>query len=324
MACFDVFNGDADGICALHQLRLAEPREAALVTGVKRDISLLKRIKAKAGDHVTVLDISLDTNRDALIRLLDAGADVQYFDHHFAGDIPVSGHLETHIDSSADICTSLLVNDDLGGAFLPWAVAAAFGDNLFDAACVAAAPLNLSDKKIQQLEQLGTLINYNGYGVTLKDLLIAPDDLYREISTYENPFEFIESSQTFRQLVEGFSSDIAQARLMQADIKDEAVQVLMLPDAPWARRVSGVFGNELARAAPNRAHALMTMLPNGHYRISVRAPLNRKTGADMLCMQFPTGGGRKAAAGINALPADMFDAFVDAFKAQYGEPIAKR
>jgi len=36
MAYYDVFNGDADGICALHQLRLAEPREATLVTGVKR------------------------------------------------------------------------------------------------------------------------------------------------------------------------------------------------------------------------------------------------------------------------------------------------
>ena len=38
----DVFNGDADGLCALHQLRLAEPlADAQLVTGVKRDIALL-------------------------------------------------------------------------------------------------------------------------------------------------------------------------------------------------------------------------------------------------------------------------------------------
>jgi hypothetical protein len=28
---FDVFNGDADGLCALHQLSLAEPRAARLV-----------------------------------------------------------------------------------------------------------------------------------------------------------------------------------------------------------------------------------------------------------------------------------------------------
>jgi hypothetical protein len=41
---YDVFNGDADGICALHQLRLANPRDAVLLTGVKRDIALLQRV----------------------------------------------------------------------------------------------------------------------------------------------------------------------------------------------------------------------------------------------------------------------------------------
>ena len=33
---FDVFNGDADGICALLQLRQTFP-DSKLVTGVKRD-----------------------------------------------------------------------------------------------------------------------------------------------------------------------------------------------------------------------------------------------------------------------------------------------
>ncbi|HZV66950.1 MAG TPA: hypothetical protein VFG03_18780, partial [Telluria sp.] len=41
---YDVFNGDADGICALHQLRLAQPAETRLITGVKRDIALLDRL----------------------------------------------------------------------------------------------------------------------------------------------------------------------------------------------------------------------------------------------------------------------------------------
>ena len=70
MKYIDVFNGDADGICALHQLRLANPVESTLVTGVKRDISLLKQVKAEEGDRVTVLDISLDKNRDDLVRVL--------------------------------------------------------------------------------------------------------------------------------------------------------------------------------------------------------------------------------------------------------------
>jgi len=55
MKYIDVFNGDADGICALHQLRLAEPVESTLVTGVKRDINLLQKVEAGQGDRVTVV-----------------------------------------------------------------------------------------------------------------------------------------------------------------------------------------------------------------------------------------------------------------------------
>lgn len=44
MRSCDVFNGEADCICALLQLRLASPRDPELVTGVKRDIALLKQM----------------------------------------------------------------------------------------------------------------------------------------------------------------------------------------------------------------------------------------------------------------------------------------
>jgi len=45
MKVYDVFNGDADGICALIQLRLANPSESTLVTGVKRDIALARQVR---------------------------------------------------------------------------------------------------------------------------------------------------------------------------------------------------------------------------------------------------------------------------------------
>ncbi|MEO7939536.1 MAG: acetyltransferase, partial [Burkholderiaceae bacterium] len=63
---YDVFNGDADGLCALHQLRLVAPRDATLITGVKRDIALLQRVPLQRDARVTVLDISLQRNRAAL------------------------------------------------------------------------------------------------------------------------------------------------------------------------------------------------------------------------------------------------------------------
>ncbi len=88
MTYYDIFNGDADGICALQQLRLVEPVGGVCITSVKRDIALLERVEAAAGDDVTALDISLDTNRAGLDKLLARGARVRYFDHHFAGEIP--------------------------------------------------------------------------------------------------------------------------------------------------------------------------------------------------------------------------------------------
>lgn len=65
-----------------------EPTDSVLVTRVKRDSALLERVTAGAGDLVTVLDVSLGTYRNALVRLLEAGARVRYYDHHIASDIP--------------------------------------------------------------------------------------------------------------------------------------------------------------------------------------------------------------------------------------------
>ena len=109
MKCYDVFNGDADGIISLVQLRLAEPREAELVTGRKRDIKLLSRVDAKGGDQITVLDISMRSNMDDLKRLLDVNASVFYVDHHNAGDIPEHPNLISVIDTSPEMCTACLL-----------------------------------------------------------------------------------------------------------------------------------------------------------------------------------------------------------------------
>jgi hypothetical protein len=317
MTHYDVFNGDADGICALHQLRLSTPLSSTLVTGVKRDISLLGRVYAQANDQITVLDISLDKNRDNLLKLLSKGCNIDYFDHHFAGEIPRHPHLFTNIDTSATTCTSLLVNDHLKGAHLPWAVAGAFGDNLNDSARSAAKPLALSEKQLEELCNLGTYLNYNGYGMELSDLLFHPDHLYLKLQPYENPFDFIDAEPAYEQLQEGYRSDMALASELRPELMEERIGLYILPDLPWARRVSGVFGNQLARDNPGRAHALLTRLDIGGFRVSVRAPLDIKEGADTLCRSFPTGGGRKAAAGINHLPDDLYTLFVDKFRATY-------
>lgn len=319
MTSYDVFNGDADGICALTQLRNAQPKESVLVTGVKRDIQLLDNIEAAAGDDITVLDVSLDKNRAGLEAALAAGATVFYVDHHFAGDIPESGNLTTIINTASDVCTSLLVNTHLKGAFAEWAVTGTFGDNLRQTAKALAASLDLDESQLQALENLGIYINYNGYGSNLEDLHFAPKALYQLVSPYASPFQFMEDSrENFQKLETGYRDDMAAAASLEPEYANPAVAVYMLPDEAWARRVSGVYSNDLANASPDRAHAVLTEKANGNYLISVRAPLANKTGADELCRQFPTGGGRAAAAGVNDLPADQLQTFIDTFANFYG------
>lgn len=317
MTHYDVFNGDADGICALHQLRLADPRDSVLITGVKRDIDLVKQVPLDASG-VTVLDVSMDKNRNALLPLLDARIAVSYYDHHFAGDIPDNNNLKSFIDTDANTCTGLIVNRELKNAHLAWAVTAAFGDNLLDAARTAATPLNLNTEQLSQLQTLGTLLNYNGYGSSLDDLFFPPAQLYNRVKPYTDPFAFINEDDAYEKLESGFNNDMELALNTEPLSADESTAVYVFPEAPFARRVSGVFANDLAQQNPSRAHAMLSTLPGDGYLVSVRAPLENKTGADELCRQFDTGGGRKAAAGINFLPAADLDRFTIAFKAQFG------
>ena len=317
----DVFNGDADGLCALHQLRLNEPRESVLVTGVKRDIALVSRVanqtELSAGDELTVLDVSFDKNRDALLPLLERGVRVRYFDHHYAGDIPDHPNLATYIDTDPEACTGLIVDAHLGGAHRAWAVTAAFGDNLVRTATAAAEPLGLDPERLDTLRTLGTLLNYNGYGATLDDLFFSPAALYATLAPYADPFAFVAEEAAFRTLEEGYREDMARAEAIAPERSDARTAMYLFPDDPFARRVGGVYANELAQRHTERAHALLTATREGDYVVSVRAPLSERQGADELCRQFESGGGRKAAAGINRLPAADLERFAEALAAQF-------
>ena len=314
---YDLFNGDADGICALLQLRKAEPRDAQLITGVKRDINLLDKVNAAAGDRITVLDVSMDTNRAALDNVLANGAAVFYVDHHFPGTIPTHANLTAIINEAADVCTAALVNGHLQGRHLDWAVTGAFGDNLKDTARTLAKGLDLCAQDLAALEDLGTCINYNGYGPAIEDLHFNPKELYLRLYAAEGPLDFVRNSPDFGKLSTGYREDMALAEALQPLHSRPTTAVFLLPDEAWARRVSGVYSNDLATNNPRRAHAVVTRKDNGNYLISVRAPMTNKRGAAELCMQFPTGGGRAGAAGINDLPADRLQDFVAAFDSAY-------
>ncbi|MCK4841562.1 MAG: DHH family phosphoesterase [Methylococcales bacterium] len=314
----DVFNGDADGICALLQLRLAQPVKSQLVTGVKRDITLLDDVKVQQGDQVTVLDISFKKNRPSVERILAEGASIFYVDHHQPGEIPEHKNLKTIINTDANICTSLLVNEYLQDKYGEWAVTAAFGDNLLDSAKKVAFSLSLSENQIQQLKMLGTCINYNSYGTSIGDLHFAPDLLFKELLPYSSPFDFIaDNVEVYEKLLADYAEDMSLVDHLTPEHETDKAAVYLLPDEIWSRRINGVFSNELANNNPDKAHAVVSFNAENGYQINVRAPLNNKTGADELCGSFPTGGGRKAAAGINHMEINDLPSFISEFEAKY-------
>jgi hypothetical protein len=309
------FNGDADGLCALQQLRLVEPQPAVLVTGVKRDIELLRRVQGKTEDTVTVLDVSLYQNRDDVLRLLESGMHVRYFDHHQAGELPRHPLFEPYIDESADVCTSILVNRYLGGRHGVWAVVGAFGDNMTEQAQAMALEVGLTATTTATLRKLGTYLNYNAYGESIEDLHVHPAELAERMGPFPDPAQFVQQTDIYAKLHAGYEEDMAKARRVTSG-RESRSGIIVLPNEPWARRAIGVLTNELVRSHPHAPLAILSPRASGGFTVSVRVPANSPVSAAEFCGEFKTGGGRKAAGGINHLPEADLDRFASSFEAR--------
>ena len=316
---FDVFNGDADGICALLQLRQTFPCDSKLVTGVKREIDLLRHVSVNDGDTVSVLDISLDKNRVYLDSILEKQTQVLYVDHHYAGEIPLAENLNAIIDESSNTSTCALMNCHLSSSRPLWAAVGTFGDNLKELAMKQLEGSGLSKSESDLLEELGVYINYNGYGEELSDLHYSPEKLYKLLEPYDNPLNFISDCQIhFHKLKDSYRSDFSKALMQKPERSFESSKLFILPQESWSRRVVGVFGNHLTNTNPNLAYAVLVKNSEDSYKVSVRAPKNSKVKASDLCCKFPSGGGRSAAAGINKLHQSDFDEFIKRFEGFFG------
>ena len=320
---YDLFNGDADGICSLIQLRLAEPRESVLVTGIKRDIKLLGQIAPKAGDRLTVLDVSMEKNQAGLARALEAGASVFYADHHRSGDIPDHSGLSAHINTAATTCTALIVNQLLEGQYQDWAIVAAYGDNITQVADTLADQAGYSNEQKLELRMLGVAMNYNGYGASVHDLFYHPAELYNLAADFHSPFDFIsERADVYETLTVGYQADLEKGLSIAPLKSSESAAMILLSNEKWSRRISGVLGNELANLYPDRAHVILTEREEcidgaPTYQVSIRAPKSNLIGADTIAMKFG-GGGRKGAAGINELMSTDIEILGQELKSFYG------
>ncbi|MGV2989580.1 DHH family phosphoesterase [Vibrio sp. E150_011] len=321
---YDVFNGDADGIIALLQLRLSEPKHSELVTGIKRDIALLERVPLALASTVTVLDVSMDKNHEALALLLAHSIPVTYIDHHKATSPPQSPLLTSHINLDANTCTALIVDQLLEGQHRLWAITAAYGDNMIASAEALADAENLTRTDRDFLREFGTLINYNGYGEKLDDLHFSPVDLYQALLHYSNPFECrSDRDSPYYALLAAFRHDEGAVNEATILFESPVLQVIELPATAAARRMSGTFINRLANETTSRAHITLVARESGDvdgelcYTVSVRAPLDNKQGAAAICSLFVSGGGREAAGGINQLPQASIPALIEAALKQY-------
>ena len=317
MTRWDACNGDADGLCALHQWRLSHPApDARLVTGLKRDIALLERVPAGDGDEVTVFDVSIGRNRVPLQAMLVRGARVRWFDHHEAGELPAAERLAATIDTSAQVCTSILVDRAVEGAYRRWAIVGAFGDGLVAQAIELAATLPLVAPQVAALRELGEAINYNAYGDTEEDVLVPPAQLYASMRDHEEPFAMLRAESVFRGLATEQRADLERAFAEGPARSAPDVEIWRLPDSAWARRVSGTLANRLAARRPSGAIAVVTP-SQGAFKVSIRVPRSHALAAAAVGGRYRTGGGRALAAGIDRLERRDLEPFIADFESAY-------
>jgi hypothetical protein len=259
---YDVFNGDADGICALLQLRLQDDERARrrLVTGVKRDIRLLEKIQVRPRDrdHGARYLARFEPRRPRAgaggrraevtlvrspLRRRDPGA---------RGCWP-SSILRPGCARACWWTATLAARSTPGPSSAPSATTskrrpAASREADFDAG------------QAKRCCALGEALNHNAYGESVADLRYPPAELYRHaeaVSPARSPSS--PRRRPSRNCARAIARTCALPRTLRPVLAEEGGLVFVLPDTAWARRVSGVFANRLDDGAhAERAIAVLT------------------------------------------------------------------
>lgn len=338
-----IFNGDADGIVAQHILGLEIGSPDTRITGRKRDIELLRLAPPMERGSIHVMDVSLSRNRDALTALLPVmdkgGLGVTWYDHHDPGEPPAHPALTLNINQAPETCTAVIVNAVTGHRHPLWAAMGAYGDNLSATASALASAGGASSHEAALLRRVGVLLNYNAYGDEPGDALFDPDELAARMAGIPSALDLCWEQSLIAPLAARFDEDRELFHQLAPLVESASACAYLVPDEAFARRYGATWANERVMQKPSEALAVIHPRKDGTYTVSIRSPRNWRTadamegreamgahaGADgsvrsaaELAREFPTGGGRKLAAGIDVLPADQLQRFTDRFREFYG------
>ena len=259
MTLFYAFNGDADGLCALQQLRLADPRDATLVTGVKRDIQLLRRVNAAAGDEVTVLDISLDQNRDDLLPAAGSGRFGSLFRPPLRGRAAAAPR--TSRRTSRNRPTSARAR--WSTAISPAAIARGPSSRPSATTCRSSPsrwprPPASTRRRPPRWSGSASASTTTPTGMPSAISASIPRIWRSRCCRSRIPMEFVRRSPAYARLGARYEEDMQQARALKPARQVPGATMVVLPDEAWARRAIGVLANELTQAQPDCAIAILS------------------------------------------------------------------
>jgi hypothetical protein len=282
----DVFNGDADGLFAAHQLRLAEPgpdpAAGAVVTGLKREIACSNRIDVPAGRRDATARAS--TSRSAATAPRSSACSRRA--RPCAGSTttmpatcPRHPRLRAHIDTAPETCTSLIVDRELRGAIgagqwpRPSATTSApsptrsAADAGADRGRTGAAARTRRGGQLQRLRRDARRRADRAGGAVCAAGRVMP---IRSTS-----FATTRSSPNWPR---AGAADLAGAVQLRPWRQCGGGAVFVLPDEGWSRRVLGSFRQPAGRAFVDSAFAVLKARAEGGYLASVRAPAGAAEG----------------------------------------------
>jgi len=106
-------------------------------------------------------------------------------------------------------------------------------------------------------------------------LHFSPEVLFKALQPFSDPFEFYHASGELNQLRECFRNDMSKAEFELPVRQTSAGRIYQFQNQAWCRRVSGVYSNQVAREAPDLAHALLVERKDGTFLVGVRAPISK-------------------------------------------------